>query len=66
MPCNQKTSMATAVRGAYGIFATVDDYFCHGAERHALAHIAIAMRRRPRNLLYMIIRFTQFGRDLGL
>ena len=52
--------------GAYGIFATVDDYFWHGGERHALAHIAIALRRRPRNLLHMIIRFTQFGRDLGL
>jgi hypothetical protein len=50
----------------YGIFATVDDYFWHGAQRHALAHIAIALRRRSRNLLHMIIRFTQFGRDLGL
>jgi hypothetical protein len=40
--------------------------FWHGFERHALAHIAIALRRRPRKLLHMIIRFTQFGRDLGL
>jgi hypothetical protein len=61
-----KNAMTIGFWATYGIFATVDDYFWHGGQRHALAHIAIAMRRRPRNLLHMIIRFTQFGRDLGL
>jgi hypothetical protein len=40
--------------------------FWHAAQRHALAHIALAVRRSPLNLLHMIIRFAQFGRDLRL
>lgn len=58
--------MVTSFPFAYGIFATVHDYFLAWGQRHAPAHIALAVRRFPLNLLHMIIWFTQFGRDPGL